>query len=84
MDQGYRILQWAEQNLYSLAPIAETIGYDEQGLSTALHNNQISPELAEAFLRHVGLRVRITGYGSDPDDISDDPEPPEFTNGTSD
>ena len=81
MDQGQRVLLWAQQNLYSLASIAATIGYDEQTLSAALHSNRISPELAEALLLHYGLRVLVTNHGSDPDDTSDDPEPPGCSNG---
>lgn len=82
MEQGHRVLLWAQQNEYSLASMAETMGYDEQTLSDALHNDRISPELAEALFLHFGLRVLITDHGSGPDDASDDPEPPEHTNGT--
>ncbi len=82
MEQGHRVLLWAQQNQYSLASMAEIMGYEEPALSAALYNNQISPELAEALLRHFGLRVLITDYGVDPDDTSDDSEPPERTNGS--
>ncbi len=82
MDQGHRILLWAQENEYSLAAMAATIGYNEQTLADALHHNRINPELAEALWLHFRLRVIITGDGPDSDDNWDEPEPPEFTNGT--
>lgn len=57
MSDGAYVLEWARQNRHSLTWIADRIGYSRQHLSQALHNNEISPDLATALLSRFGLRV---------------------------
>lgn len=57
MSDGDYVLEWARQNRHSLTWMADQIGYSRQHLSQALHNNDISPDLAAALLSHFGLRV---------------------------
>ncbi|ETW91971.1 MAG: hypothetical protein ETSY2_55100 [Candidatus Entotheonella gemina] len=51
------MLQWAHQNQYSIAWIAEQIGYAPEDLSRALHRDLITQELSDALMQRFGLRV---------------------------
>ena len=68
MTDGSRVLQWAEQNQYSLEWIAKQIGYSHRALTQALNQDRITPNLAEALCKRFGLRVRPTTSPGDDDD----------------
>jgi hypothetical protein len=70
MDDGYRILQWAQQNQHTLTWMAEKLGYSRQALSESLHHNRISPQLAEALFDHFALRVMKDGTLTDQENSS--------------
>ena len=74
MNDGYRILRWAQQNQHTLTWMAEKLGYSRQALSESLHNNRISPRLAEALFDHFALRVMEEGAPSDQDNPSGHPK----------
>ncbi len=60
MNAGQQILEWARQHGYTLAQMAEALGYPQQTLSWALHLNRITSRLADALFEHFGLRVAPT------------------------
>ncbi len=60
MEQGNRVLQWAHQHGYSIAWIAEQIGYPPGALNRALQQDRISQEMADALQKRFGLRVYPT------------------------
>jgi hypothetical protein len=75
MDDGYRILRWAQQNQHTLTWMAEKLGYSRQALSESLHHNRISPRLAEALFDHFALRVMAEGTFTDQDSSSSHAKP---------
>lgn len=60
MNEGRRVLQWADENQYSLSWIAEQIGYPPALLYEELHDDRISRALADALFKRFGLRVLST------------------------
>ena len=80
MNDGCRILEWARQHQHTLTWIAEKMGYSRQALSQALHNNHISPRLADALLAHFSLRVIPTSMARDQSQAGIDARKP-TTNG---
>jgi hypothetical protein len=79
MNDGYRILRWAQQNQHTLTWMAEKLGYSRQALSESLHHNRISPRLAEALFNHFALRVMVDGTLTDQDNNSGHPKPKPVT-----
>lgn len=57
MNNGFRVLQWAQQNKYTLTWMADQLGYSRQRLSTALHQNDISLALSKALYEQFCLRI---------------------------
>lgn len=68
MAEGRRVLQWAHQHGYSVEWMAEQIGFSHRTLARALTQDLITPGIAEALYRRLGIRVRATSYPCDDDD----------------
>ncbi|ETX04658.1 MAG: hypothetical protein ETSY2_27605 [Candidatus Entotheonella gemina] len=60
MNDGARVLQWAQQNGYTLTWLAGKLGYSRQRLSVALHRNDMSLALCKALFEQ--FHVRITPF----------------------
>ncbi|WP_089939339.1 hypothetical protein [Candidatus Entotheonella palauensis] len=58
MNNGHRVLQWAQQNGHTVTWMADQLGYSRQRLSVALHQNDISFSLCNALYER--FRIRIT------------------------
>ena len=63
MNEGSRVLQWAQQHHYTLAWVAQTMGFVPKAFSEALHSNRISQEtfskVLAAMLLAAGLSVLL-------------------------
>lgn len=57
MDDGSRVLQWAQQNGYTLTWLADKLGYSRQRLSVALHQNDMSLALCKALSEQFDIRI---------------------------
>lgn len=58
MNNGFRVLQWAQQNGYTVTWMADRLGYSRQRLSDALHQDDISLSLSKALFEQ--FRIRVT------------------------
>lgn len=57
MNNGERILRWAQQRHYTVTWLADQLGYSRQRLSDVLHQNDISPALSKVLFEQFRLRV---------------------------
>ena len=72
MNDGDRIRLWIRENGHTVSEVAEKLGYSRQALSSALNQNRISLQLAEALYEHFWLRVMVT---TEQEDTSEAPPP---------
>ena len=65
MDDGKRILNWIKENGHTVDAVAEKLGFSRQAVSSALNQNRISVQLADALYEHFWLKVTVTAPADD-------------------